>query len=98
MWFEYFTEPIGAPTVSEAMASGPRRVEAVRRGQGRARRLRGNRTNFYSVTASGNSKGAMEYVNALIDAGNVPAVAGIETQLEGTKNAMFAKYAFGVRR
>ena len=45
-----------------------------------------NPTSFYSVTASG------------IDAGDVPAVADIETQLEGTKNAVFAKYAFGVQR
>ena len=36
--------------------------------------------------------------NALIDAGDVPAVADIETRLEGTKNAVFAKYAFGVQR
>jgi hypothetical protein len=60
------------------------------------------------VTASGNSKGAIEflgqemandeYANALIDAGDVPAVADIETQLEGTRNAVFAVYAFGVQR
>jgi hypothetical protein len=31
-------------------------------------------------------------------AGDVPAAADIETRLEGTKNAVFAKYAFGVRR
>jgi hypothetical protein len=34
----------------------------------------------------------------LIDAADVPAVADIETQLEGTRNAVFAKYAFGVQR
>lgn len=35
MRFVYFTERIGGPTVFEAMASGPRRVDAVRRGLGR---------------------------------------------------------------
>lgn len=60
------------------------------------------------MTASGNSKGAIEflgqeiandeYANALIEAGGVPAVAGIETQLKGTTNAVFAKYAVGVQR
>ena len=60
------------------------------------------------MTASDNFKGAIEYlrqemsndeyVNALIDAGDVSAVADVGTQLKGTKNAMFAKYAFGVRR
>jgi hypothetical protein len=35
MWFEYFTERIGAPAVFEALVSGPRHVDAVRRGLGR---------------------------------------------------------------
>lgn len=35
MWFEHFTERIGGPAVFDAMASRPRRVDAVRRGQGR---------------------------------------------------------------
>lgn len=39
-----------------------------------------------------------EYANASIDAGDVPAVADIETQLEDTRNAVFAKYAVGVQR
>jgi hypothetical protein len=37
-----------------------------------------------------------EYVNALIDASELPR--RLATRLEGTKNAVFAKYAFGVRR
>jgi hypothetical protein len=35
MWFDYSTERIGGPTVIEAMATRPRRVDAVRRRQGR---------------------------------------------------------------
>jgi hypothetical protein len=34
----------------------------------------------------------------LTAAGNRPAVADIETQLEGTRNAVFAKCAFGGQR
>ena len=63
------------------------------RRQGRARRHRGNPTNFCSVTASGNCKGAIECLRQ-----ELANDAGIEAQLEGTKNAVFAKYAFGGQR
>ena len=58
------------------------------RRQGQAQRHRGSLTNFCSVTAGSNSEGAIdplgqvmanEYANALIDAGDVPAIADIET-------------------
>ncbi len=96
MWFEYFIERIGGPIALEATAPRPRRVDAVCRGQGRARRHCGNPINFYSVTASGHSDD--EYVNALVGAGDLPAVADIDTRLEGTKKAVLARYAFGVQR
>ncbi|WP_162907995.1 hypothetical protein [Allorhizocola rhizosphaerae] len=48
------------------------------------------------MTASGHSDD--EYVNALVGAGDLPAVADIDTRLEGTKKAVLARYAFGVQR
>lgn len=34
----------------------------------------------------------------IVDTYDMPAVADIETRLKGTKNAVFANYAFGVPR
>jgi hypothetical protein len=39
-----------------------------------------------------------EYVSALVDAGDARAVADLGTRLTGTRNAVFARYASGVRR
>jgi hypothetical protein len=39
-----------------------------------------------------------EHANALIGAGGMPAAADIDTRPERTRNTVFAKYAFGVRR
>lgn len=140
MWFEYFTERIGGPTVFETMASRPRRVDAVHRVQGRDAPERfggvrgsieterelgenearvserpgdgrrkgrpdavvGKPTNFYSVTGSGKVqrrnrvRGAED---ALTDAGDTcPPSPTSKTRPEGTRNTVYAKYAFGVRR
>jgi len=53
---------------------------------------RGDPTIVCPLTASD------EYREHVGRPGDVPAVADIETQLEGTENAAFARYAFGVRR
>lgn len=70
------------------------------RPHGWARCHRGNPTNLHPVPASGNSTGAIECLRQqmTIDAGDVPGVADIETRLKATKNAVFAKHAFGVQR
>jgi hypothetical protein len=156
MWFEYFTERVGGPTVFEAMASGPRRVDAVRRGQGRDEpdgfvgvhvavppepelrqdeaRVSGplrrwtaagdwpdatvaTPTDFYSVNASGNSKGERQFQGPhrvpkgeMANDGYVtrcsteatcpwsPTSSTAGRDLEGTRNAVFARYVFGGQR
>jgi hypothetical protein len=97
MWFEYFHR-------------ADRRSDRVR-GRG-VRQLNQNpdfakaKLAFYSVPARGKPRGSIEYpreianheyVNRLIERAT-PAAADIETRLEGTKNAVFARCALGVRR
>jgi xylobiose transport system substrate-binding protein len=78
---------------------------AIPGGAGDPGNVVGNPTNFYSVTESApqeatdfvaTSLHTPEYVEALIDAGDVPVVAGIEDQLAAAPNADYTQWIYGL--
>lgn len=79
---------------------------AVSGGAGDADALVGNPTNYFSVSKdSSDVESAVRflkkhmnspaYVDALIKAGDIPAVGGLESKLSSAPNPSFAKYVYG---
>jgi xylobiose transport system substrate-binding protein len=80
---------------------------AIEGGAGDPANVVGNPTNFYSITEGSDAKEAAEayvstqlnsdeYVDALIAAGDIPAVAGIEDKLEAAENADYTTFVYGL--
>ncbi|GIG45585.1 extracellular solute-binding protein [Dactylosporangium siamense] len=74
-------------------------------GAGDPKSVVGNPSNYYSVNAASKSKDASvdflvkslaseQYVNGLIDAGQVPAIKGVETTLKSKPNADFTGFTY----
>ncbi|MCY1143755.1 extracellular solute-binding protein [Actinoplanes sp. Pm04-4] len=74
-------------------------------GAGDPKAVVGNPSNYYSVTANSTHKDVAEqfladsltsdaYINGLIDAGQVPAVKGIEATLKAKPNAEFTTFTY----
>ncbi|MEV0570628.1 extracellular solute-binding protein [Dactylosporangium sp. NPDC050588] len=74
-------------------------------GAGDPKSVVGNPSNYYSVNAASKSKDASidflaksltsdQYINGLIDAGQVPAVKGVETTLKSKPNADFTGFTY----
>ncbi|WP_216214876.1 ABC transporter substrate-binding protein [Amycolatopsis aidingensis] len=80
---------------------------AISGGEGDPGNVVGNPTNFYSVTAGAPEAATEfvsttlhdpEYVDALIAAGDVPTVTGIEDKLAAAPNADFTTWVYGLVR
>lgn len=78
-------------------------------GKGDPGNVVGNATNYYSLTEGSAQLDAAkefvstqltspEYVKALIDAGDVPAVSGIEEQLKAAPNAEYTQWVYGIAK
>lgn len=78
---------------------------SVEGGQGDPSTVVGNPTNFYSVTSASKSKttaeeflatqlNAPEYVDALVKAGDVPPIAGLDAKLGQADNADYTQYVY----
>jgi xylobiose transport system substrate-binding protein len=78
---------------------------AVEAGEGDPANVVGNPTNFYSITEASDCQEASEnyletqmsseeYVTDLIEAGDIPAVAGIRDQLEAAPNSEYTTFVY----
>ncbi|XVU27964.1 extracellular solute-binding protein [Actinoplanes sp. CA-054009] len=76
-------------------------------GAGDPKAVVGNPSNYYSINAASRNKAAATdflaqsltseaYINGLIDAGQVPAVKGIEATLKSKPNAEFTTFTYGL--
>ncbi|WP_308121103.1 ABC transporter substrate-binding protein [Paractinoplanes bogorensis] len=76
-------------------------------GAGDPKSVVGNPSNYYSINASSKNKDVAadflakslssdEYINGLIDAGQVPAVKGVEATLKGKPNSEFTTFTYNL--
>ncbi|TWH72669.1 ABC transporter substrate-binding protein [Modestobacter roseus] len=82
---------------------------AIEGGEGDPSNLVGNVSNFYSLTSDSNNKETAqeyletqltneEYINDLIEAGDVPPIEGIRDQLAATENGDHATFVYDAAR
>ncbi|WP_258907363.1 extracellular solute-binding protein [Actinokineospora sp. UTMC 2448] len=103
--WEYTNQLSQSPDFVKAGDLGWVAFPSIAGGKGQAGTVVGNATNYYSLTEGSPQLEAAkefvstqlttpEYVKALIDAGDVPAVAGIEEQLESAPNAEYTTWVY----
>lgn len=103
--WEYSNQAATNSTFVSAGDLGWTAFPTVAGGAGDVRNVVGNPSNYFSVSAkSGNVSAATdfvvsmmasnEYVNAMIEAGQVPAVKGVDKELASSSNAGFATFTY----
>ncbi|WP_456607190.1 extracellular solute-binding protein [Blastococcus sp. SYSU DS0617] len=103
--WEYTNQLGESPEFVESGNLGWAAFPAIEGGAGDPQNVVGNPTNFYSVAADSDQKETAleyvstalheeEYVQDLIDAGDVPAVSGVRDLLEETENADYATWVY----
>jgi raffinose/stachyose/melibiose transport system substrate-binding protein/xylobiose transport system substrate-binding protein len=103
--WEYASQASANPKFVSAGQLGWVPFPVVDGGQGDPKNVVGNPSNYFSVTARSAHRDAAvnfvidmttskEYIAALIQAGQVPAVKGVEQQLAGSANAEFATFTY----
>ncbi|MGW5055258.1 extracellular solute-binding protein [Actinokineospora sp. NPDC004072] len=103
--WEYTNQLSQSPDFVKAGDLGWVAFPSIAGGKGDPGNVVGNATNYYSLTEGSAQLDAAkefvstqlttpEYVKALIDAGDVPAVAGIEEQLKSAPNADYTTWVY----
>lgn len=107
--WEYTNQLSQSPDFVKAGNLGWVQFPTIAGGKGDPGNVVGNATNYYSLTEGSPQLEAAkefvstqltspEYVKALIDAGDVPAVSGIEEQLKSAPNSEYTQWVYGVAK
>lgn len=107
--WEYTNQLSQSPDFVKAGDLGWVTFPSIQGGAGDRGNVVGNATNYYSLTAGSpqletakqfvsTQLTSPEYVEALIDAGDVPAVVGIEEQLKSAPNAEYTQWVYGIAK
>jgi xylobiose transport system substrate-binding protein len=103
--WEYASQATANPKFVSGGSLGWVPFPRVAGGAGDPKNVVGNPSNYFSVTTRSSHRDAAvnfvvamttskEYISALIEAGQVPAVKGVETQLAESRNADFAQFTY----
>lgn len=103
--WEYASQASNNPDFVGAGHLGWVPFPVVTGGEGDPQNVVGNPSNYFSVTSKSSHRDAAvnfviemttspEYIAALIEAGQVPALVGVEDQLAGGANADFARFTY----
>ena len=103
--WEYVNQLGQSPDFVKAGNLGWTAFPTVEGGKGDPKNVVGNPTNFYSVASASKAKKTAQdflskalnepqYIDALVAAGDVPAVTGVESKLAGADNADYTQWIY----